>query len=48
MSALQIQRQLGISRYETLFQILHKLRAAMVRPNHDAIGAEHPVEIDET
>jgi transposase-like protein len=48
MSALQIQRQLGISRYETMFQILHKLRAAMVRPDHDAIGAEHPVEVDET
>ena len=48
MSALQIQRQLGLSRYETVFQMLHKLRAAMVRPDHDAIGAEHPVEIDET
>jgi len=48
MSALQIQRQLGVSRYETVFQMLHKLRAAMVRPDHDAIGAEHPVEIDET
>ena len=33
MSALQFQRQLGLSRYETAFQILHKLRASMVRPN---------------
>lgn len=48
MSALQVQRQLGVSRYETMFQMLHKLRAVMVRPDHDAIGAEHPVEIDET
>ena len=37
-SALQFQRQLGISRYETAFQILHKLRAGMVRPDRDTIG----------
>jgi hypothetical protein len=47
MSALQFQRQLGISRYETAFQILHKLRAAMVRPDRDRIGGEYVVEIDE-
>src|ERR1700684_4044991 len=29
MSAVQFQRQLGLSRYETAFQILHKLRAGM-------------------
>jgi len=46
-SALQFQRQLGLSRYETAFQILHKLRAGMVRPDRDPIGAEHPVEVDE-
>ncbi len=46
-SALQFQRQLGLSRYETAFQILHKLRAGMVRPERDSIGAEHPVEVDE-
>jgi len=46
-SALQFQRQLGLSRYETAFQILHKLRAGMVRPERDTIGGEHPVEIDE-
>jgi hypothetical protein len=48
MSAVQFQRQLGLSRYETAFQILHKLRAAMVRPHRDHIGAMFPVEIDET
>jgi len=47
-SALQFQRQLGLSRYETAFQILHKLRASMVRPERDSIGGEHPVEIDES
>ena len=47
MSALQFQRQLGIARYETAFQMLHKLRAAMVRPDRDRIGGEYVVEVDE-
>jgi len=50
MSAVQFQRQLGLTRYETAFQILHKLRAAMVRRNQDRIGGlpgEH-IEADET
>src|SRR6185437_14600508 len=49
MSATQFQRQLGLGRYETAFQILHKLRAGMVRPDRDQIGrpGEH-VEVDET
>ena len=36
MSAVQFQRQLGLSRYETAFQILHKLRAGagLVRQDH--------------
>ena len=38
MSAVQFQRQLGLKRYETAFQILHKLRAGMVRPDRDRIG----------
>ena len=47
-SSLQFQRQLGIGRYETAFQMLHKLRAGMVRPERDAIGGQYPVEVDET
>ena len=52
ISAVQFQRQLGLDRYETAFQILHKLRAGMVRPNRDPIGGnlargDH-VEVDET
>ena len=50
MSAVQFQRQLGLSRYETAFGILHKLRAGMVRPERDTIGGkpqEH-VEADDT
>lgn len=51
LSAVQFQRQLGLSRYETAFQILHKLRAGMVRPDRDQIGgvgrADH-IEVDET
>jgi hypothetical protein len=46
-SALQFQRQLGLSRYETAFQILHKLRAGMVWPERDIIGGQYTVEIDE-
>lgn len=46
-SALQFQRQLGLSRYETAFQILHKLRSGMVRPDRDGIGGTYPVEMDE-
>lgn len=47
-SALQFQRQLGMSRDETAFQMLHTLRAGMVRPARDAIGSQYPVEVDET
>ncbi len=50
MSATQFQRQVGLSRYETAFGILHKLRASMVHPDQDRIGGrsgEH-VEVDET
>ena len=47
-SAMQFQRQLALSRYETAFQILHKLRAGMVRPERDGIGGTgYPVEVDE-
>ena len=49
MSAVQFQRQLGLTRYETAFQLLHKLRAGMVRPDQDRIGIEgEHVEVDET
>jgi hypothetical protein len=49
MSAVQFQRQLGLTRYETAFGILHKLRAGMVRPDKDRIGgrAKEHVEVDE-
>src|SRR2546421_2685579 len=40
-SAVQFQRQLGIASYETAFTMLHKLRAGMVRPDRDTIGAPH-------
>ncbi len=49
VSALQLQRQLDLKRYETAFQILHKLRAVMVRPFRDRIGGPGKrVEVDET
>src|SRR5262249_5835204 len=46
LSALQLQRQLGIARYETAWAILHKLRRAMVRP--DRAPLKDHVEVDET
>ena len=47
-SALQFQRQRGMSRYETAVQMRHTLRAGMVRPERDAIGSQYPVEVEET
>lgn len=46
ISAVQFQKQLGLSRYETAFQILHKLRAAMVDPGRGLLRGT--VEVDET
>ena len=46
ISAVQFQRQAGIKTYETAFQILHKLRAAMVRPERGRLSGK--VEADET
>lgn len=46
LSALELQKKFGIDCYETAFQLLHKLRAAMVRPGRDKIGAELPLELD--
>ena len=46
ISAVQLQKQLGLSRYETAWDLVRKLREAMVNPErHPLIGV---VEIDET
>jgi transposase-like protein len=45
ISAVQLQRQLGIRRYETAWLILHKLRRAMVAPEREPLNSE--VEVDE-
>lgn len=45
ISALQFQRQLGIRRYETAFNLLHKLRSALVAPEREKLKGE--VQIDE-
>jgi transposase-like protein len=44
-SALNVQRQLGLSRYETVWTMLHKLRRAMVRPGRERLCGR--VEVDE-
>lgn len=46
ISAVQLQRQLGISRYETAWLMLQKLRRAMVAPEREPLRGE--VEVDET
>jgi len=45
ISAKQLQRQLALSRYETAWLILQKLRRAMVAPERELLKGE--VEIDE-
>lgn len=45
VSALGLQRMLGLGSYETAWACLHKLRRAMVRPGRDQLSGR--VEIDE-
>jgi transposase-like protein len=45
ISAKQLQRQLGLSRYETAWLLLQKLRRAMVAPERELLKRE--VEIDD-
>ena len=46
MSALGLQRVLGIGGYKTAWGLLHKLRRAMVRPGRELLSGT--VEVDET
>ena len=46
VSALRLQRVLGLGSYETAWTWLHKLRHAMVRPDRDKLSGQ--VEVDET
>lgn len=46
ISALGLQRELGLGSYKTAWAMLHKLRRAMVRPGRDHLRGE--VEVDET
>ena len=46
VSALGLQRALGLGSYKTAWTWLHKLRRAMVRPGRDRLAG--PVEVDET
>jgi hypothetical protein len=45
ISAVQLQRQLGIGCHETAWMMLHKLRRAMVAPEREPLKGE--VEVDE-
>lgn len=46
ISALGLQRTLGLGSYETAWAMLHKLRRAMVRPGREQLNGK--VEVDET
>jgi transposase-like protein len=46
ISALLLQRQLGLRRYETAWMLLHKLRRAMVNGGREPLRGD--VEIDDT
>jgi transposase-like protein len=46
VSALGLQRVLGLGSYKTAWALLHKLRRAMVRPGRDRLAGR--VEVDET
>jgi len=46
VSALGLQRVLGLGSYETAWTMLHRLRRAMVRPDRDLLSGD--VEVDET
>jgi len=46
LSALGLQRALGLGSYQTAWMMLHRLRAAMVRPDRERLSGR--VEVDET
>lgn len=46
VSALGLQRVLGLGSYQTAWAILHRLRRAMVRPDREQLRGD--VEVDET
>lgn len=45
VSAVQLQRQLGLKRHETAWTMLHKLRRAMINPLREPLTGE--IEVDE-
>jgi hypothetical protein len=46
VSALGVQRALGLGSYQTAWAMLHRYRTAMVRPGRERLGGH--VEVDET
>jgi transposase-like protein len=46
VSALSLQRVLGLGSYQTAWTMLHRFRRAMVRPDRDRLKGQ--VELDET
>lgn len=46
ISTLSLQKILGLNRYETTWNMLHRIRTAMVRPDRDRLTG--PIQVDET
>ncbi|MFC4267140.1 IS1595 family transposase [Arthrobacter cryoconiti] len=46
ISALQLQRELGLGSYQTAWTMLHRYRTVMVRPDRDRLSGD--VEVDES
>jgi hypothetical protein len=46
ISALGLQRSLGLGSYRTAWMCLHRLRTAMIRPGREQLSGE--IEVDET
>ncbi len=46
VSALGVQRALGLGSYQTAWAMLHRLRVVMVRPGRERLGGH--IEVDET
>ena len=46
ISAMQLQREMGLGSYQTAWALLHRLRSVMVRPGRDRLSGQ--VEVDES
>ena len=48
VSAIHVQREMGLGSYQTAWAMLHRYRSVMVRPGRDRLTGEVEVEVDES